>query len=70
MKPSSAGKLVGNAVRHQILDAANKHRIDPGVVPPYRMRHLQQAVNKCRRFNLVDATVLEAAGFRAVKRRG
>lgn len=53
------------AARRRIISAANRHRIDPSVVPAYSAKTLQRAVAKVRRHGLVKPEILEAAGFRA-----
>lgn len=53
-----------NAARHKIIDAANKARNDPRIVPPFTMLTIQRAVCVARRRGLVSGTVLAAAGFR------
>lgn len=50
--------------RRMILDAANKARITRAFVRPFGARHLQQALNVCRRRALVKPGVLANAGFR------
>lgn len=47
--------------RAHILSAANADR-DP-VLYRFRMRHIQEAVHKARKFKLVSPKVLEEAGF-------
>lgn len=48
-------------MRAHILSAANADR-DP-VLYRFRMRHIQEAVHKARKFRLVLPEVLEKAGF-------
>lgn len=50
--------------RREIIDAANKHRVDP-TLRPFSTRTLQSAVCAVRRRLLVGEKVLRAAGFRA-----
>ena len=59
-------ELTKNDARWVILDSANAYRASRNAsTPPYRMRHIQQAVCVCRRRRFVtDPYVYEAAGFR------
>jgi len=52
-----------NSTRRLILKAVNAARIDKGLVPEYRMRHIQRAVHVARRKGLVKGIVLDLAGF-------
>lgn len=61
--------------RLRIIQACNRRKIGRArsswvQVPPrlFGERQIQKAVCMARRFDLVDAEVLVAAGFRAVKR--
>jgi hypothetical protein len=51
--------------RHQILVHANRkrHALSQGMLSPYRMRHLNLAVNTCRQYSLVSDSTLIRAGF-------
>lgn len=56
--------------REEILSAVNAWRRERGYCPaPLTMRHIQQAVCIARRQCLVDARLLDAAGYRAKARR-
>lgn len=52
--------------KHQIIDAANEFRkVSDGSKKKYRMRHINDAVCVARRNNLVDAKILQLAGYNA-----
>lgn len=68
MKPTRGKVIERRWARIKILDAANKARLDPGLIAPFTMRTLQAAVFVCRQKGLVKPEVIEAAGFR-VKRK-
>lgn len=54
--------------RLAILSAANRSRRGEGVLKPFTMRHIQEAVCKVRRFGLVKDKVLVAAGYNPVQK--
>ena len=49
--------------RARILSAANSNRGPSTGLPTFRMKHIQEAVHKVRKFNLVRSDVLEEAGY-------
>jgi hypothetical protein len=63
--------MTRQAAREKIVQAANRHMLKSGrrrggyPVRLLSMRQIQRAVFVCRQNLLVDAKVLEAAGFRA-----
>lgn len=52
--------------RANILAVANLGR--PVALKRFTSKHIKQAVNKCRRLNLVDGFTLETAGYQAKKK--
>ena len=66
----SRHNLPMRTARSEILAAANKGANRAFTGSSYRMRHIQEAVFRCRQFQLVKPQVLEAAGFNPKRTRG